>query len=78
MIDQGSRYHTMCAKLPPADAEKPELIDKIKVQFKAEHVFRGPRMDDGRVRVIFQVPAQDSAKEFINKLKKQGITQKKK
>ena len=69
MIDQGSKYHTMCAKLPPGEAEKPELIEELKARFRAKHVFRGPRLPDGRVRMIFQVVATETAEELVDRLK---------
>lgn len=66
-------YHTVCAKIPPDDLEPPKgdkLIDEMKRRTGAELVFRGPRMEDGRVRMIFLVPGGISAEKLVEEIKK--------
>lgn len=46
----------------------------MKEKFQAEKVFRGPRLKDGRVRMIFQVRADDNIEDFFNKLEQLGMT----
>ena len=60
MVIQSCKYHTLVAKFPPEIANDAKTLErairKFCENFPAEYVFRGPRMPDGRVRMIFQVP----------------------
>lgn len=70
--EQSTKYHTACAKLPPAIADDAAEIEKMKEKFGAKRVFRGPRMEDGRVRMIFQVSGTKTVEELTKDIQQRN------
>jgi hypothetical protein len=62
-------YHTVCAKLTEEMVADATIISEMKTQLNAESVFRGPRMPDGKVRMIFLISGGMAVDELIAAIK---------
>lgn len=69
IVKQVCSYHTVCAKLPEEMVADSTIISEMKTQLNAESVFRGPRMPDGKVRMIFLISGGMAVDDLISAIK---------